>query len=88
MPILFGPPIQPKSAKELGDATTFFTVYRQMYYGTSDVVGDQEMILMLIGYKNYLAGLYGLGATSPATSSAVVTGSQAIITSLKTTGFI
>lgn len=72
MAIQFGPPVQTKTSGELNDATTFLNNYKRLYYGNSgDVIGDNEVILCLIGYKNYLSALYGIGLTAPATGSSV-----------------
>ena len=89
MPILYGPPIQAKSVQEMNDAVTFLKSYKQLYYGSnSDLSGDYEFALALVGYKNYLQALYGLGATSPATASYVVTGSATLVAALATNGYI
>jgi len=73
MPIQYGPPIQAKTPQELSDATTFYNAYKNLYYGGAqgNIIGRHEIIYALIGYKNYLSSLYGLGFNFATTSSAV-----------------
>jgi hypothetical protein len=64
------PPVKVKSGQELTDAISFYTTFKGIYFPNS-VLEEHELILLLVGYKNYLTALYGLGLTSPASGSAI-----------------